>query len=249
MWLCEDDDGNDILWFMPTLTMCLLCDTKLANDDTDDECHGGEIYCLCPGYILCFPFCFAFDCCATCLHIYRYSRTNAFHVAASTNDLDQIQLSIKNKKNQINCTDSDGFTPLHMAVKSVHAWRRLDSIKLLIDNGANVNAVDKLGNTPLHYAQRHRDNREILSLLIMNGGNIMIKNEDNESPLSLSNMKQYMLDMAKLYDRGNRNWLNRRSFIMFLSGTNYINSVDSIKFNSKKDMVFMVLYREIASFL
>ena len=61
---CRDDDGS--LCFMPLLTMVVCCDSTLANDGDYDEAHGGEIYYLCPTYIICFPICFALDVSLTC---------------------------------------------------------------------------------------------------------------------------------------------------------------------------------------
>ena len=66
----------------------------------------------------------------------------------------------------------DQSTLLHYAVK-------LDDIKavsLLIEKGADVNALDKEGMTPLSYLQN--ENIEIAKLLLEKGANPNIKNDE-----------------------------------------------------------------------
>jgi ankyrin repeat protein len=46
----------------------------------------------------------------------------------------------------INDTDHKGMTPLHLAAANGHPR----SVQYLIDNQANINAIDQYGNTPLH---------------------------------------------------------------------------------------------------
>ena len=49
----------------------------------------------------------------------------------------------------IESTNEEGKTLLHVEVES---WGDVESVKLLVSNGANVNARDQNGNTPLHLA-------------------------------------------------------------------------------------------------
>ena len=48
----------------------------------------------------------------------------------------------------INRTNEIGDTPLHCGVKGAH----LEVVQYLLDNGANVNAINAKGNTPLDCA-------------------------------------------------------------------------------------------------
>ena len=45
-------------------------------------------------------------------------------------------------------------------------------MKTLIENGANVNALDNRKWTPLHYAASKNENAEVVKILIEKGANI-----------------------------------------------------------------------------
>jgi hypothetical protein len=75
----------------------------------------------------------------------------------------------------------DGDPMLTIAVRfSSHEFQRLDVVKLLIDKGADVNAKEPNGNTPLHLADL---NAELVELLIAKGADVNIKNKLGETPL------------------------------------------------------------------
>ena len=99
----------------------------------------------------------------------------------------------------VNKVQYDKRSPLHLASCQYNKEVAL----ILIKNGANINAKDNTGETPLHksieclsldpyiFFSRHNDinfklDKEInlLSLLIKNGANINTKNEKGETPLT-----------------------------------------------------------------
>jgi len=62
----------------------------------------------------------------------------------------KITLLLMSSGAQVNVSDSDGITPLHMAVDQAQK----DLIELLIQKGADVNARSNDGFTPLRMVKR-----------------------------------------------------------------------------------------------
>lgn len=85
-------------------------------------------------------------------------------------------------------------TALHLAIqKNENDQKLLDVVKLLLENGANPNAGDKQGSTPVHYVVK--DNRSnslnVLKLLLEHGGNILHKNNEGITPVHLIRPLKY----------------------------------------------------------
>lgn len=79
--------------------------------------------------------------------------------------LSTVQAMLKAHPELVNAKDSRiGATPLHWAVIRNHS----DIAELLIDKGADVNAVDKFGMTPLHKAASF--NRKNMTKLLLSKG-------------------------------------------------------------------------------
>ncbi|UOW69885.1 ankyrin-repeat containing protein [Synechococcus elongatus PCC 6311] len=81
------------------------------------------------------------------------------------------------KKVDIHSTDCDGDTPLHVMV------RRADfaAVLVLIEAGANVNAIGDMGETPLHIAVR-QELEPIVEALLEAGSNPDIRSEFGQTP-------------------------------------------------------------------
>lgn len=71
--------------------------------------------------------------------------------------------------------DYHGVTALHIAV----AHNDVEKVKLLIQYGADINATNEKGQTPLHVAT----NQVIIDLLIANGAKINFKDKLDQTPL------------------------------------------------------------------
>ena len=89
--------------------------------------------------------------------------------------------------------EDDGSTPLHFAATKGY----LQVMKILIDNGANVNAKNKNGLTPLHYAvdvnySSSRNCEKVVKLLMDNGADISIKGNNGLTPLDLATINGYL---------------------------------------------------------
>lgn len=78
----------------------------------------------------------------------------------------------------VNITNLHKQTPLHTIVLK-NSSDGYHLVKELINNGADVTAVDTVGNTPLHYSGSH----DISMLLLYNGADINAKNAENYTAL------------------------------------------------------------------
>ncbi|MCO4291397.1 ankyrin repeat domain-containing protein [Solitalea sp. MAHUQ-68] len=76
--------------------------------------------------------------------------------------------------------------PIHSAV----ACGSFDITKLLIDNHANVNAVQVRGVTPLHTAA-HNGNQLLVAILLKAGADKNLRMEDGRTPLEMALEKKY----------------------------------------------------------
>lgn len=74
-----------------------------------------------------------------------------------------------------------GETVLHYALK----WYDNELVKILVDQGADVNIQDEDGETALHYAVRFKDG-ETVKFLIDHGAHIHIQNKDGNTALDLA---------------------------------------------------------------
>ena len=79
-----------------------------------------------------------------------------------------------------------GITPLHCAC--IRGSK--NAVDLLLDLGANINALDNEGNNCLHYAV-NSNNPNLLKKLLIRGANKNIKNNKNETPLDLAIQNNY----------------------------------------------------------
>ncbi len=103
--------------------------------------------------------------------------------------------------------DRAGRTPLHYAAidgprDQVNAWQETDPVRIaelhqssvehrlnnsrhLIDSGADVNAGDENGYTPLHFAV-NADSVEVVRYLLDSGANLEAVNDKGETPLNIA---------------------------------------------------------------
>ena len=110
---------------------------------------------------------------------------NLLHIAicSQKGEQDQTRLGVVEfllEQGVIYCADDDGFTPLHVAAEF-----GCDAIvKLFLDQGRNVNARVRGGETPLWYATFER-NRDIVQQLLEHGADANLVRDDGVSPLNI----------------------------------------------------------------
>lgn len=106
---------------------------------------------------------------------------------------------------KLNPKGNQGFTPLHQACYRDESCQLIkfpmcdmntsDIVQLLVECGADVNALDANGNTPLHIETKNKPNNAIIKILIANHAHIDIKNQEGETPLDfLSEHPQFLSD-------------------------------------------------------
>lgn len=90
--------------------------------------------------------------------------------------------------------DEKGRTTIH------HLTFRFsfDLIKILIDKNVNINIMDDMGNTPLHYAVFRDDYPEVLKYFIKNGAKVNIKNKNGNTPTDLRTILKKAEDNAEI---------------------------------------------------
>lgn len=102
--------------------------------------------------------------CSVCKKIYNYN----IHI-----NILELLLKYGDKSSNI-CSDIS----LHWAVEQ----KNVETIKLSLENGADVNKEDEKGNTPLHLAVKNK-NIEVAKLLLENKANVNSKNTYGGTPL------------------------------------------------------------------
>lgn len=84
------------------------------------------------------------------------------------------------KKANCNALDAVGNTPFHYVVKK----RSLKTVKLMLDYGADIRAVNKNGWTALHQASTNSQHLDVLEFVLEHGLNIERGNNNDYSPLN-----------------------------------------------------------------
>jgi len=89
----------------------------------------------------------------------------------------------------VNLHSNNGFNvfPIHSAA----AGNFTNIVKLLVDNGANVNVRQQAGVTPLHSAAQN-GNPDMLILLLENGADTQVRMEGGKLPTDLAREKGFV---------------------------------------------------------
>ncbi|XP_052902764.1 E3 ubiquitin-protein ligase mind-bomb isoform X2 [Anopheles moucheti] len=148
----------------------------------------------------------------------------ALHLAALNNHVEIAELLVRMGKANMDCQNVNLQTALHLAVERQH----VQIVKLLVREGANLNILDKDGDTPLHEALRHhtlsqlrqlqdvegfgkilmglRNNTDkkasasIACFLAANGADLTVKNRKLQTPLDLCPDPNLCKTLIKCYN-------------------------------------------------
>ena len=104
-----------------------------------------------------------------------FQRTPLHSAAYNHGQRETMEILVANGAT-IEAQDNDKRTPLHLAM-----WSNTNIVPALLDAGANPNALDRLGETPLHLAA-HACRPEMISLLLKHGASVGLVNASGRTP-------------------------------------------------------------------
>jgi len=108
------------------------------------------------------------------------------HLAAYKNNINIIRLLVS-KGVDVNIPNSIfGHTPLHMACTISSTHNKVETARVLLELGADINVQDDMGDTPLHTACRDRVDPELIGFLIANGANVGALNSQGHTPFDIA---------------------------------------------------------------
>jgi len=109
------------------------------------------------------------------------SDLDRLHEFARRGQIDGLQDLLSKNKTLTNQKANFGFTALHWAAQCGHE----DIVRYLLQNGAQVDAINSNGDTALHLSA-WKDHPHVASLLLKFKANKNIKNQDGKIPLDLA---------------------------------------------------------------
>jgi hypothetical protein len=120
-----------------------------------------------------------------------YVGDTAVHLAAAGHRVELVRLLLAAGADPNSAKNHRQSGPLHYAADGYingpdwNATRQVQTIQCLLDAGANINAQDKNGASPLHRAVRTRCAAAVKCLL-ERGGNAKLKNKSGSTPFHLA---------------------------------------------------------------
>lgn len=132
-------------------------------------------------------------------------KENLLHFCINYDRFEFVNLILKKKININNQEDTLGLTPLHMAITK----NNINTIQLLINNGAQINIQDFYGNTSLHYAISEK-NEDIIKLLFKYQPNFNLTNIEGKTSLHI------YLENSSIIEKDSKNFYLQKDILEFL---------------------------------
>jgi len=106
------------------------------------------------------------------------------HYAANDRDMDDELRKLIAKGQDVNAREDGNWTPLHFAANK----NKVDTVRILLDAGAEVDAVNNKGETPLLLSVSHNDPEApaVIKLLREHGADPYRVANDGFSPIRLA---------------------------------------------------------------
>lgn len=125
----------------------------------------------------------------------NYVRHTPFIMASYKFNIEFLDYMLKNIKDiDINAVDNSDRTilmemssDLNIVPGTEYEFKFLNTIKFLMENGADPNFKNKKGETSLHIAMHETDNINIVRTLLDYGANIDEQDNDGNTPIMLTN--------------------------------------------------------------
>ena len=121
------------------------------------------------------------------------------HVLAETKESKYMEWNI-DKTKIVDAADNEGKTPLHKACDASN----VNTAKILLLNGANINAVTKNGNTPLMLlASQKKPDQSFVKMLLDFNAKKDIENHEKMRAIDLAQMSMETNEAIKLFNQCN----------------------------------------------
>ncbi len=119
---------------------------------------------------------------------------------AKNGDLEQIKVLIKKDPGLKKSKDNRNCTLLHFAANGGH----MELVRYLLSEGADINAQDLDGDTPLHWVT-YKPKPAVAEILIKNGADLNIKNRNRRTPIFVAVRDVRNIELVRLFLSNNAN--------------------------------------------